>query len=207
MTAPSEALDTLGTAPLPDGLGRDAIHLAVIPAIAEAPILPGAHVAYDHETLIASRRAPGDETAVGIVDPFLTSPVLAGERFWLIVYPRTVTSLRHEWEHPAIPTVARVAPVQIEGDRAEAEAWLRANIGDHGIGEPGDDRWDYGDTFETVVAKAESGQFDAYGDGVSYLLISGTDAHGAIPHEFWRQVEIYVGHPITNRATYWSCSC
>lgn len=34
---------------------------------------------------------------VGIVDPFLRESVQPSQRFWLFLYPNTVTSLRHEW--------------------------------------------------------------------------------------------------------------
>lgn len=83
---------------------RDAIHIAVVPVEAEHCLLPGTRVG------IRDKRASSavDKT-VGIVDPFLPDRVEAGQRFWLYLYPGTVTSLIHHWEHPAFPTVVESA--------------------------------------------------------------------------------------------------
>jgi hypothetical protein len=70
---------------------RDAIHIAVAPVTASVKLYPGERVGVDGKNL----------PHVGIVDPFLNGPVLPGQKFWLFLFPNTVTSLRHEWTHPA----------------------------------------------------------------------------------------------------------
>lgn len=84
------------------GAGRDAIHVAVAPCVAFDDLLPGEHVglvAIPGNTELAGRVA----VPAGIVDPFLTVPVRKGQRFYLCLYPDTVTGLRHVWKHPAFP--------------------------------------------------------------------------------------------------------
>lgn len=67
------------------GAARDAVHVAVVPVTATRELRPGEHL------------------ASGVVDPYLTRPVRPGERYWLFLYPGTVTSLRHVWTHPDFP--------------------------------------------------------------------------------------------------------
>lgn len=78
------------------GAEKDAIHIAVAPMIAAHLLSPGQHVG-----LMDSVRAGKSEHPVGIVDPFLKEAVHPGERFYLFMYPGSITSLRHEWIHPA----------------------------------------------------------------------------------------------------------
>ncbi|WP_199272495.1 hypothetical protein [Paraburkholderia acidisoli] len=113
----TDALETLGT--IIDGSqARDAIHLAVEPVIAAHNMEPGAHVG-----LMADGRASEiADKHVGIVDPFLKDGVCAGERFWLVVYPRQITSLRHVWEHPDF---ARSPDVTLAPQYSESEQWIR----------------------------------------------------------------------------------
>ncbi len=100
-SAHTDALATLGTI-IDKTAARDAIHLAVVPAIAGVNLLRGEHV-FLRDGKAYSFGATG-ETSLGIVDPFLQEPVAKGEHFWLIIYPRQITSLRHVWEHPAFPS-------------------------------------------------------------------------------------------------------
>ena len=78
---------------------RDAIHIAVAPVTATQPLKPGQHVGLVEA---GDRELVGPcESTIGIVDPFLSADVEAGERFWLLLYPNTITGMRHVWTHPA----------------------------------------------------------------------------------------------------------
>src|SRR5688500_18854715 len=76
-----------------DTQSRDAIHIAVAPATAAERLQPGQHVGFvvaGSTALVGSDAEP----YVGIVDPFLMAPVEEGQRFWLCLYPQTVTGMR-----------------------------------------------------------------------------------------------------------------
>ena len=90
----TDALETLGYV-ISEKEARDAIHLAVEPVIAGETLQPGQHIG-----LTAGKIATSSEPHLGIVDPFLVQPVRVNERFWLVVYPRQIRSLRHVVEHP-----------------------------------------------------------------------------------------------------------
>ncbi len=96
----------------PECAGRDAIHVAVIPVVAARLILPG-----DPIKILPDGRADssGGDDSIGVADPFLEEPVVVGERFWLLLYPGTITSLRHIWSHPAFPPTS--PPAAKEQDR------------------------------------------------------------------------------------------
>ncbi len=73
---------------------RDAIHVAIAPMIAAQNLKPGDHVGFygfgDTQEIIKN------DAPVGIVDPYLTTPIKKGEHFYLFLYPNTITALRHE---------------------------------------------------------------------------------------------------------------
>lgn len=82
---------------------RDAVHVAVIPTLAIRELRPGEHLAN------------------GVVDPFLKENVQPGQTCWLLLYPNTVTSLRHAWTHPAFPDEQTLPPKR----RSEADVWAK----------------------------------------------------------------------------------
>lgn len=79
---------------------RDAMHVAVLPALAGVVMEPGTHVRMQDGYAYA-----GGNT-IGIVDPFLTEPVKPGNRFYVVIYPNKVTNLRHDWDHEELPRIA-----------------------------------------------------------------------------------------------------
>jgi hypothetical protein len=95
---------TLGKLIDTDERRRDAIHIAVAPVTADHYLEPGEHVGF---TRAGSTEFVGHcNNAIGIVDPYLTARIEPGQRFWLLLYPKTITGLRHAWSHPAFAAVA-----------------------------------------------------------------------------------------------------
>lgn len=186
---------------------RDAVHIAVIPAVAARRLSPGQHVG-----LTEDGQASGLVDAIGVVDPFLTEVVLAGETFWLFLYPNTVTSLRHHWTHPRFDD-DRTKRLGIRTAKMISEAWLRTFIASS-------DCPDYDTVMNAATGHHERnadpsqdpkeypGYWNSRNDG-EYLHFGGRDAHGPIPPEFWDHVEVVTGQPIPPgwRASSFSCSC
>ena len=83
---------------------RDAIHIAVAPVTAADRLTPGQHVGLVEEGNL-ELVGPCDRP-IGAVDPFLAAEVEPGQRFWLFLYPGTITSLRHVWTHPVFTAAA-----------------------------------------------------------------------------------------------------
>jgi hypothetical protein len=211
----TDALETLGTIIGP-GQGRDAIHLAVEPVVAAEDLAPCEHVGFMDGGVGRSK------TPVGIVDPFLENGPRKGEYFWLVVYPRQITSLRHVWTHPAF--LDSELPPITEADRENArrvterltgksEKWLRDFCANN-------DCPSYETVMEVLLSEdgVQLGDVDDYGktsindldssyDGKPYLTFKGIDAHCDVPSEFWDHFEIVTGKKIKNRPTFFSCSC
>ncbi len=94
---------------------RDAIHIAVAPVIATERLSPGQHIKFSNGVDITYVCAD-IVNAIGIVDPFLTGTVNKGDHFWMFLFPQTITSLRHDWTHPAFDNL----------ERDESIIWLKA---------------------------------------------------------------------------------
>ena len=93
----------LGTVP-DEGMGRDAIHIAVLPARAQARLYPGQFVQIgkgNGEYVVGPAN-----TGHGIIDPFLKHAVTDGDLVWVLLLPGTVQDMRHHWSHPEIDALA-----------------------------------------------------------------------------------------------------
>jgi hypothetical protein len=174
-------LGQLITTPHPE---RDATHIAVAPVIAAEAMEPGQHIQLNHEGKACSGKEP-----IGIVDPLLRKDVMPGDKFWLWVYPKTVTNLRHDWSHPAFKEEKE------EAGKKEAEAWLRTFA----------ETWNM--EFDEMVRGASTKDGGITASGLDIHSWSELDNNGA---EFWRQLEIFTGKKFSKKhreGTYISCSC
>ena len=95
-----------------DEKNRDAVHVAVIPAVLVSDGHPSMAVAIFGNYAMAADK---DNQAVGIVDPFLRGVIQKGTKVWILMYPNTVNNLRHDWDHPAIPEPKAEEP-ELEDD-------------------------------------------------------------------------------------------
>ena len=176
----TDALETLGTI-IGETEKRDAIHLAVEQAIAAHQLRPGEDVGFVHGAVGHC------DKPLGIVDPFLKTFVKKGERFWLVLYPRTITSLRHVWSHPDFPEDDGLTQ-----RRLESKTWIE----------------NYARTFpvryEELLERAA--EWVASGE---YWCEGGRFEGEYVNDEFWVHYEIVTGRTVesSKRGNFFTCSC
>lgn len=132
---------------LPESDDRDCVHVAMT---STETVYPGQHVDATGEPVSVVNGA-----AVGIADPFLRLTVPPGTRFYCVLYPETITNMRHHWEHPEFDSAADVlsddVPVTVPLIEANARQWLEEFANNMGI------------SYEELVAASkqysESGEF------------------------------------------------
>lgn len=188
----------LGTIPSGEE-GRDAVHVAILPVRAREALIGGTPVKMDAENQAVSCKV---EDAIGVVDPFIKQGQLgAGSWFWLCLYPKTITGLRHVWEHPSFPLAQAAAPISEKppGEKQASEAWLKEYVKRHcpyWEGEP------------------DSGysKFLGYVKRERWIYYYGTDCHGLYDvddaDELFRHLGVVLGQRID--ASYFeafTCSC
>lgn len=201
-TVSTDALDTLGTCPIPENSGRDAIHLAVEPVVAGHMLKPGQRVFIANGCAFADFNIDPNVRATGIVDPFLERPILAGEKFWFVVLPRTITSLRHVWSHPAFPEAESVVDTDphyvFNPEQSMAMAWMKDYCRELG------ERYEY--IMDGAKKFIESGDY-LYGEKDRGNL-EGVNFH---PQEFWDKYEAITGEKVgghtRGEGSFFSCSC
>ena len=182
-TVSTDALETLGTIIGP-GEKRDAIHIAVEPVTAGESLSAGDHVAVKDG--IATRTAVG--AGLGVVDPFLANHVKKGERFWFLMYPRQVRTLRHVWTHPDFPDVES----KVANEQSASEAFIAVLADRLGI------------TSNRLIQYAKDWvEYD------EYAVAGGLFEGEWIPDEFWRHFEAVTGTdvPTSKKQNFLSCLC
>ena len=180
-----EPIKTIGKL-LTEDEQRDAIHFAIAPVIAAERLSPGQHVA------VVAGEAVSNGDHLGIVDPFLSGPVFKGDRFWLLLYPNTITSLRHEWVHPAF----ELARISKDDHKAKSEAWIAAHANLLGL------------SADALMGDARSILSDC---GDDYIIQHGSERwrDNFNPTEFWHHYEVVTGTivPEDKKRSFYCCTC
>jgi hypothetical protein len=108
---------------------RDAIHIAVAPVIAGVRLHPGQPIGFEKDGRVGRAKK-----LVGIVDPYLTEPVYEDERFYMFLFPNTITGLRHEWSHPAFDGQPEAPKVISQTDhKQKSREWLDGHANSMGL--------------------------------------------------------------------------
>jgi hypothetical protein len=183
---------------------RDAIHVATIPVVAGHKMYPGEHVGISGGVASTSQNRC---KLIGVVDPFLPNkPLKEGDKFWLFLYPGSITSLRHHWTHPEIEKMDKEVAQKIkieeqhkqDTNRNNSVEWLKNYAIRHVYSE-----WDDRDAaYERLIAQVEGGD----------LTFFGRDCHGLhdVPDsdELFRHLSVVLDRTITeDEFSYFSCSC
>ena len=190
-TVSTDALETLGKIHTRIE-HRDAIHLAVEPVVAGESLWPNARITVIDG--VAWREHMGKP--LGIVDPFLDKVVEKGERFWFVMFPRAVHSLRHVWTHPSFPNVEEpvetVTTQEVDAIKA-ARAWLEKHAADLGF------------TYDQLMGYA-----DVWVNTDDYTYDNTERYKGVFNEkEFWANWQIVTGRTVDEdkRECFFTCSC
>ena len=174
---------------------RDAVHIAIIPMTSDEKLYPGQHVG-----IVDKKASSKAKKKIGIVDPFLLeSAIYPGQIFYLCLYPNTITTIRHDWEHPSIKFHDGVyqqeeTPKNKIVEDMEAKAIKRI----HDIADLA------GLEYEEIMQGAKD--FLDYGD---YLCDGGRWEGFYIPEDFWDCYMLVTGItvPEHKRVNFFTCAC
>lgn len=184
-------------APLPSY--RDAVHVAVISMTAGCVLLPSERVSVKVGVdLIMRAYSTNVANSIGIVDPFLTAIVKEGELFWLVLLPNTITSLAHDWSHPAFPDVVSThlqakKPLTHLPSEISAIGWLSEYANEVGLS--------YEDLLNAATQYIVHEKYTVIGHDTPDIVYAQKET-------FWKNFEIVTGlKPKDTDETFISCSC
>lgn len=169
---------------------RDAIHVAIIPVQAAETLQPGQHIGFAEGGWQVTATPKEPHKLIGIVDPFLPSGAAVGQRFYMLLYPQTITGLRHNWSHPAISQDG-------QGVGSPSEKWLRDFASSVDA--------DYHHMMQIAATHCASKEW-----GGDYLIDGGKWEGQTTPEEFWTHFEIVTGKKPNDKygkPGIFSCSC
>lgn len=177
-------------APITTHQNKDAIHIAVAPIMAAHTLIAGRHVGIDK----LGRATEHEGEPIGIVDPFLKVTIEPGQRFWLFLYPGTITSMHHQWSHPSFQDGEQIT----RAVNSASEKWLREFAASVDA--------NYDEMMEVAATHCEGAE-SSYGE---YLIQGGKWEGQSTPAEFWTHFSALTGK--TPKSEYgmpgiFSCSC
>lgn len=167
---------------------RDAIHIAVAPVTAATRLVPGQQIGFAQGS---DEKVEGYKQGLGVVDPFLRKPVEVGQRFWMYLNPGSITSLRHEWTHPAFAAVEAPAA----SSKSPSEVWLREFAEEVGV------------SYARLLDSARS--WLSYGD-YHTLNYDTPDIVYRNREAFWMHYAVVTGEQVPEdkrEDTFFTCSC
>lgn len=170
-------------------VGRDAFHIACAPVVAGCKLSPGERVEL-HE----GKAVEDNGLAIGIVDPLLEQDVWPGERCWLLLFPGTITGLRHVWSHPSFDAKVPEDAIHPPSVVSSSRKWLE-NIAPQ-----------FDVDYDELMRIAEA--YQTCGDIVTEQGSDGwRDTFYSVDEEFWRHYEIVTGKKVKDTGSPFSCSC
>ena len=162
---------------------RDAIHIATACVTAAVDLRAGQHIGFIGEDQYVLVGPTGKH--IGIVDPFLDTFVPEGTKFWMLLYPNTITALRHEWIHPAFGEEVIIE----DGSKAYIKEFAAKVDQTYGRIMRAADYW---------VVHGEYTRDDAE---MYYDLTSEDWA------EFWKHYELVTNRKVKDKSSFFTCSC
>lgn len=182
-----QTLERIGTI-LDETAEKDAVHFAVLPVIsADDYLYAGNQIKFVFGSTTHVKSARDGASAQGVVDPFITDSIQKGDRFFMFMNPGSITSLRHEWTHPALDVV----PATSEQDTAVE--WMQEFAASHSI--------DYDD----LIMKAHEA---LHTDG---SISFGVDLEYDMTKDFWRNYSLATGEKLPtddkDKLPGFSCAC
>ncbi len=187
-----DAVATMGAILPDDAGGRDAVHVAVVSAVAGERLAPGDDVGFEMPMQPGENVTTRKDKPLGIVDPFIKGRINEGERFWLYLYPRTITGLNHHWTHPAFPDAKPDAVYAPPTQKLASMRYIDDLAGNYGF------------TGERMIEAAKE-----WVESEEYWCEGGTFEGEHVPDEFWTHYERVTGTSVDHdqKRSFFTCAC